>query len=59
MREFCLVTQSGAVVNMCMNYTGVVPDVTEFQKSRGYQWVPVEKVPQQRINEYQFYSERP
>jgi hypothetical protein len=42
-----------------MNYTGVVPDVTEFQKSRGYQWVPVEKVPQQRINEYQFYSERP
>lgn len=59
MREFCLLDATGTVINMSMNYSGVVPGVTEFQKSRGYHWEPVESVSQEALMAYYFYNERP
>lgn len=59
MREYCLLTSTGAVVNMCMSYRPEPPELTDFQFSRGYKWVPVSEVPDSRLKEYQYWDERP
>lgn len=59
MREYCLVTQSGLVINMCMNYRPEPPALSEYAAERGHTWVPVEKVPQDALQKYRYWSERP
>lgn len=59
MREYCLVTTNGDVVNMSMSYKPTAPEVTDFQRERGYKWVPVSKVPVSKLQQYQYWNERP
>lgn len=59
MREYCLVTAAGAVVNMCLTPVDNPPLVTEYQQSRGYEWVPLEKVPKSKLHEYYHWLNRP
>lgn len=59
MREYCLVNESGKVLNMCMSYKPTGPVESEYQKEFGYKWVPVSQVSQQRLREYKYWDKRP
>jgi len=59
MREYCLVSRSGAVVNMCMMYKPGEPTLTDYMKNQGLKWVPVEKVPHSVLVKYHYWNERP
>lgn len=56
MNEYCLISPSGSVVNMCMT-TRVGGPMTETQE--GYKWVPVGSVPMSKLSKYRYWSERP
>lgn len=59
MREYCLVSRSGAVVNMCKTYKPEGPLLDEYMERQGLKWVPVEKVPHSVLVKYHYWNERP
>lgn len=56
MREWCLVTESGSVVNMAL--TARV-DGPAGPVENGLAWVPIELVPDFRLTSYRYWNERP
>lgn len=59
MREYCLLTPAGAVVNMSMCYGDRQPYLSEEQIEKGYRWEPVGRVSQTALQKYQYWNERP
>ena len=59
MREYCLVSKSGTVINMCLTGNPEGPALDEYQIERGYTWVPVEKVSDFNLRQYRYWTERP
>lgn len=59
MREYCLITKSGHVVNMSQSYKPEPPTLTEYQIEKGYKWVPRSEVSMAALTSYRFWSERP
>jgi hypothetical protein len=59
MREWCLVSTLGTVVNMATTYTASPPALTEYQEEKGWKWVPVAQVNQSKLREYRYWNERP
>lgn len=57
MREYCLVTEAGTVINMSMKYDGLPPLLTAYEELKGWSWVPVEKVPYRKLREYKYWNE--
>ena len=59
MREYALVSKNGTVINMCMNYKPEPPTLNDYQKEKGYTWVPINKVSPNALRTYRYWSERP
>jgi hypothetical protein len=59
MREYCLVTKAGTVINMCMSYKPEAPTPNDYQIENGWRWVPVSQVPESKLTAYRYWSERP
>lgn len=59
MREYCLISKGGTVLNMAMSYKSEPPVLTEYQIERGYEWVPVDKVSTFALRQYEFWNKRP
>lgn len=59
MREYCLVSKIGTVLNMCMTAKPEGPYLSDEQKERGSTWIPVEKVSSNALRTYQYWNERP
>jgi hypothetical protein len=63
--EYCLVTnynetfKTCTVLNMCMSYKPGPPELTDYQREQGWQWVPVQKVANSSLTTYRFWNERP
>ena len=59
MREYCLVNETGTVLNMSMRHDDTPPELNDYEYQRGYKWVPVVQVPYHRLTEYRYWNERP
>lgn len=58
MREFCLLSKTGTVINMALT-SGKPPALTEHQVESGWRWEPVENVSQFALRQYHYWNERP
>lgn len=56
MREWCLLNESGNVINMALSTKA---DGPSFPAPPGCRWEPIELVPQHKLESYQFWTERP
>lgn len=59
MREYCLMSKGGIVVNMAMTHNPTGPTLTEWQKEQGMHWLPIQKVNKAALTAYRYWNERP
>ena len=59
MREWCLISKIGTVVNMSTKYNSTPPELTEYQREQGWRWVPVSQVDPSKLRQYRYWNERP
>jgi len=58
MREWVLLSPTGVVIDIAMTTVVTGPHIVPEQHE-GAHWIPIEEVPEYRLEHYQYWSVRP